>query len=123
MHIKVLVVLVVSCFQLDLDQLRFGVLQQQIVDFLGADFLSGGCCGNVDAWSFIAATAQKGNALKVDAASMCAKHSLLDLCAINACKWKQSTAYIVEHLHGIAVERIDLVAQLDERHHWVWVNL
>ena len=103
--------------------MRLGVGQQQLVDLLGADLLGGGRCAHVDAWGFIAATAQKGDALDVDAAGKGADHALLDLSAINALEREQVAADVVEHLDGVAVQCIDLVAQLEQRHHGVGIDL
>ena len=115
--------LVVACLQLDLDQLSLGVLQEQIVDLLRADFLGGCCCAKINAWRFVASTAQKCDALQIGAASVRANHTLLNLCSVNALKRKQCAAHVVEDLLRIAVEGIDLVAQLDECHNRIRINL
>ena len=54
---------------------------------------------------------------------MRANHTLLNLCAVNALKRKQCAAHVVEDLLRIAVEGIDLVAQLDECHNRIRINL
>ena len=103
-------VFVVACFELHTNQLRFCVLQEKVVDLLRAEFLGGGCCTNVDGWGFIATSTQEGDAINEDAASMCAKDTFLDLSAVDACKWEQSSTYVVKDLDGVAVEGVDLVA-------------
>jgi len=86
------------------DQLaQFLTDQQQLVNLLGADLLGGGRCAHIDAWGLIAATAQEGDALDVDATGKGADHALLDLSAIDALEWEQVAADVVEHLDGVAV--------------------
>ena len=78
---------------------------------------------DIDAWGFIPATAQEGNAVDVDAAGLCADHAFLELSAVNACKGEQLAAYVVEHLDGVAVESVDLITELEQGDDWIWVHL
>ena len=44
------------------------------------------------------------------------------ICAVDALKRKEVAAHVVKHLDGVAVQCVDLVAQLEKRHHRVRVN-
>ena len=117
-----LVRLVVACFELDQCELRLGVVQEQIVDLLCADLLCSCGCADVNAGCLVAATAQKGDALQVNAASLRADGALLNLRSSDALKWEKVAAYVVEHLDGVPVHGVDFISQLEQGDYRVGVD-
>ena len=43
--------------------------------------------------------------------------------AVDACEREKLAAYVVENLDCVAVEGIDLIAELEQGHDWIWINL
>ena len=114
---------VVAGLQLHAGQLRLGVGRQQFVDLLRGDLGRGGVGPEVDARLLVAPAAKERDLLIEDAGRKGADAALLDLRAVDALERKSSVADVVEHLDGVAVDRIDLVAQLDQSHHGIGVGL
>ena len=123
MDVQQLMVAVVACFELDLGELRLGVVQQQVVDLLRADLCGGGVGPDVDARRLVAPTAKEGNGFEEDAGRMGADAPFLNLRTFDGGEREEAAAHVVEHLDGVAVDRVDLVAQAQHRIDWVRVAL
>ena len=118
-----LVAAVVARLELDARKLRLGVVEQKIVDLLRRDLGGGRIHAEIDAWRFIPPAAEKRDRLDVDAAGVRPDDAFLDLRAFDALEREELAPDVLEHLDGVAVERVDLVAQLQKRHHGVGVDL
>ena len=118
-----LVAAVVARLELHARKLRLSVVEQKIVDLLRRDL--GGACvdAEIDARRFIAPAAEKSDRLDVHAAGVRADNALLDLRAFDALKREELAPDVFENLDRVAVERVDLVSQLQKRHHGVGVDL
>ena len=94
-----------------------------MVDFLRGDLLRVGVGADVNPRRLIEAGAQKRHSLCEHTAGVRAGRAFLDLGAVNALERKEIPAHVVEHLDGVLVQRVNLIAHFQQRHHGVGVHL
>ena len=110
--------------QLDRRQLRLGVGLQQQIDILRGQRCAGGVAAEVDARRLVPAASEEREALVAkDAHGVRAHRAAHDLRAVYTLEREEVSAHVVEHLDGVAVDRVYLVAQFEQRDHWVGIDL
>jgi len=105
---------VCALFQERNGQLRLGVCRQNFFNFTRGDLLGRSVCAHVNRRRFVATTAQERDVFHEDAVGVRAYCPLLDLRASNTLERKACGAYVVKNFDRVSVQRIDLIAQLQQ---------
>ncbi|OBQ32555.1 MAG: hypothetical protein AN487_22145, partial [Anabaena sp. CRKS33] len=124
MDVEQLVRSVEAGLQFHTGKLRLGVGLQQQIHVLRGQRHTAGVGPEEDAgWLVAPATEERNALISEGAACVCADGAAHDLSAVDALEREETAADVVEHLDGVPVQRIDLVARLEQRNHGIRVDL